>query len=72
MEVVVSGPRIPTKVSISSLKDHDRARVEKSSVIADLAWQWQPPQRIEVARGANLGIARGVAHRSARRRQLSA
>eukprot|EP00962_Isochrysis_galbana_P017519 scaffold5037_cov114-Isochrysis_galbana.AAC.13 len=50
VEIVVNLPRIPTKASISSLKDHERARVEvgeidvdpllqKSSVIADLAWQ---------------------------------
>eukprot|EP00962_Isochrysis_galbana_P030160 scaffold9759_cov126-Isochrysis_galbana.AAC.2 len=28
VQIMISGPRIPTKVSVSILKDHERARVE--------------------------------------------
>jgi len=35
VKVMKGGPRIPTKVSISSLKDHERARVEVGEIVVD-------------------------------------
>eukprot|EP00962_Isochrysis_galbana_P040882 scaffold14890_cov140-Isochrysis_galbana.AAC.2 len=35
MEVMVNEPRVPTQVSISILKDHERARVEVGHVVVD-------------------------------------
>eukprot|EP00962_Isochrysis_galbana_P029196 scaffold9322_cov120-Isochrysis_galbana.AAC.8 len=75
------GPGVPTKVMVSILKVRERARVEVSHVVVDpllpkksviTEVTRQPLQRIDGARSANLGVARGVAHRSARRWQLSA
>ena len=75
MHIMVSGPRIPTKVSIVIMKLGDHEAVEVGEVVVDplLARLGvggevarQPLQRVDVARVANLGVHRGVAHRSAR------
>eukprot|EP00962_Isochrysis_galbana_P011955 scaffold3365_cov145-Isochrysis_galbana.AAC.3 len=76
MEVVVDRPRIPTKVSIMVLKVLEHERIKVGHVVVDPQMHQrnvitngarQPLQRVHVAREANVGVARGVAHRSARR-----
>eukprot|EP00962_Isochrysis_galbana_P006930 scaffold1876_cov132-Isochrysis_galbana.AAC.1 len=72
---MIGGPRIPTKVSIMVMKVGDDEAVEVRKVVVDPLLPsldvggevaWQPLQRVDVARRANLGVHRGVAHRSAR------
>eukprot|EP00962_Isochrysis_galbana_P057936 scaffold30559_cov140-Isochrysis_galbana.AAC.1 len=76
MKILISRPGSPTKVSIMILKvlDHERIKVgevvvdpqmHKRTVITNGARQ--PLQRVHVAREVNVGVQRGVAHRSARR-----
>eukprot|EP00962_Isochrysis_galbana_P015650 scaffold4498_cov119-Isochrysis_galbana.AAC.10 len=79
MEVVVFYPGVPTKGGISILKDGERAAVEVGHVVVDpllpkplviTKVTRQPLQRVQEPRCADVGVARGVAHRSARRCQL--
>eukprot|EP00962_Isochrysis_galbana_P023807 scaffold7244_cov111-Isochrysis_galbana.AAC.1 len=69
------GPRIPTKVSIMIVKVGEKEAVKVREVVVDPLLPRldvggevarQLLQRVDVARCANLGIHRGVAHRSAR------
>eukprot|EP00962_Isochrysis_galbana_P009619 scaffold2683_cov137-Isochrysis_galbana.AAC.1 len=73
---MVCGPRVPTKVSIVVMKVSEDESVEIREVVVDPLLPsldvgsevaWQPLQRIDGARRADLGVHRGVAHRSARR-----
>eukprot|EP00962_Isochrysis_galbana_P041954 scaffold15540_cov134-Isochrysis_galbana.AAC.3 len=73
---MVGGPRIPTKVSIMVMKIGDHEAVEIREVVVDPLLPClniggevarQPLHRIDEARRANLGVHRGVAHRSTRR-----
>eukprot|EP00962_Isochrysis_galbana_P034604 scaffold11734_cov115-Isochrysis_galbana.AAC.1 len=76
MKVMIGGPRIPTKVSIVIMKVGNDEAVEIGEVVVDPLLPClnvgsevsrQPLHRVEEARRANLGVPRGVAHRSARR-----
>eukprot|EP00962_Isochrysis_galbana_P012548 scaffold3551_cov118-Isochrysis_galbana.AAC.1 len=76
MKVMVSGPRVPTKVSIMVMKIGDHEAVEIGEVVVDPLLPClnisreiarQPLHRVDEARRADLGVQRGVAHRSARR-----
>eukprot|EP00962_Isochrysis_galbana_P033447 scaffold11189_cov110-Isochrysis_galbana.AAC.1 len=71
-----SGPRVPTKVSIMVMEIGEDETVEIREVVVDpLLPRFdvggevarQPLQRVDEARRADLGVQRGVAHRSARR-----
>eukprot|EP00962_Isochrysis_galbana_P015240 scaffold4371_cov125-Isochrysis_galbana.AAC.1 len=76
MEIMVCGPRVPTKVSIVIMKIGNDEAVEVREVVVDPLLPRldvgggevarQPLQRIDVARRADFGVHRGVAHRSAR------
>eukprot|EP00962_Isochrysis_galbana_P035539 scaffold12190_cov120-Isochrysis_galbana.AAC.9 len=75
VEVVIGGPRVPTKVSIVIMKVGDDKAVEVGEVVVDPLLPRldvggevarQSLQCVDVARRADLGIHRGVAHRSAR------
>eukprot|EP00962_Isochrysis_galbana_P024861 scaffold7653_cov120-Isochrysis_galbana.AAC.2 len=75
MEIMVCGPRVPTKVSIMIMEIGNHEAVEVREVVVDpLLPRFdvggevarQPLQRIDGARRADLGVQRGVAHRSAR------
>eukprot|EP00962_Isochrysis_galbana_P036414 scaffold12586_cov132-Isochrysis_galbana.AAC.4 len=68
MEVMVDGPGAPTKVSITILEDHERARVEVGHVVVDpllkkrsviANFTRQPLQRIHMASHTYLRVARG-------------
>eukprot|EP00962_Isochrysis_galbana_P011824 scaffold3341_cov153-Isochrysis_galbana.AAC.3 len=76
MEILIGGPGIPTKVSIMILKVLEHKRVKVGHIVVDPQMHErhvitdgarQPLQRVHMAREANVGVARGVAHRSARR-----
>eukprot|EP00962_Isochrysis_galbana_P025602 scaffold7918_cov136-Isochrysis_galbana.AAC.1 len=76
MEILIGRPGIPTKVSIMVLKDLEHERVKVGHVVVDPQTHQrnviangarQPLQRVHVAREADVGVQRGVAHRSARR-----
>eukprot|EP00962_Isochrysis_galbana_P010229 scaffold2830_cov123-Isochrysis_galbana.AAC.5 len=76
MKVLIGRPRIPTKVSIMILKVLEHERVKVGHVVVDPQMHQrhvitngarQPLQRVHVAREEDVGVARGVAHRSARR-----
>eukprot|EP00962_Isochrysis_galbana_P054742 scaffold26350_cov118-Isochrysis_galbana.AAC.1 len=76
VKVVICGPRIPTKVRIMIVEIGDHEAVEVGKVVVDPQLPClivggkvtrQPLHRVQEARRANLGIQRGVAHRSARR-----
>eukprot|EP00962_Isochrysis_galbana_P045816 scaffold18180_cov128-Isochrysis_galbana.AAC.4 len=74
---MVSGPRVPTGISIVIMKVGEEETVEvREEVVVDPLLPRldvdgevarQPLQRIDGARRADLGVHRGVAHRSARR-----
>eukprot|EP00962_Isochrysis_galbana_P002301 scaffold606_cov115-Isochrysis_galbana.AAC.1 len=75
VEVVEGGPRVPTEISIMVMKVGEKEAVEVREVIVDPLLPSldvggevarQSLQRVDVARRANLGVHRGVAHRSAR------
>eukprot|EP00962_Isochrysis_galbana_P033847 scaffold11391_cov125-Isochrysis_galbana.AAC.11 len=72
---MISGPRVPTKVSIMVMKVGNDEAVEIREVVVDPLLTRldvggevarQPLQRVDVARRADLRVHRGVAHRSAR------
>eukprot|EP00962_Isochrysis_galbana_P005986 scaffold1618_cov143-Isochrysis_galbana.AAC.2 len=72
---MISGPSVPTKVSIVIMKVGKNEAVEVGEVVVDPLLPSldvgrevarQPLQRVNVARRANLRVHRGVAHRSAR------
>eukprot|EP00962_Isochrysis_galbana_P036675 scaffold12705_cov106-Isochrysis_galbana.AAC.8 len=76
MEIVIGGPRVPTKVSIVIMKVGNDEAVEVREVVVDPLLPRldvggevarQPLQRINGARRADLGVHRGVAHRSAQK-----
>eukprot|EP00962_Isochrysis_galbana_P023343 scaffold7024_cov110-Isochrysis_galbana.AAC.1 len=76
MEIMIDSPRVPTKVSIVVMKVGDREAVKIGEVVVDPQLprlivsgeiSRQPLHRVQEARRANLGVQRGVAHRSARR-----
>eukprot|EP00962_Isochrysis_galbana_P034535 scaffold11709_cov145-Isochrysis_galbana.AAC.1 len=76
MEIMVCGPRVPTKISIMVVEIGDDEAVKVREVVVDPLLPRvdvgrevarQPLQRIDGARRADLGVHRGVAHRSARR-----
>jgi len=73
---MVNEPRIPTKVSIMRMKNGERETVEVGHVVVDpllprlivgAKIRRQPLHGVQEARRTNLGVLRGVAHRSARR-----
>eukprot|EP00962_Isochrysis_galbana_P005948 scaffold1600_cov120-Isochrysis_galbana.AAC.2 len=73
---MVGGPRIPTKVSIMIMEIGEDEAVEVGEVVVDPLLPCldigreiarQPLHRVDEARRADLGVHRGVAHRSARR-----
>eukprot|EP00962_Isochrysis_galbana_P022257 scaffold6625_cov146-Isochrysis_galbana.AAC.1 len=75
MEIMVGGPRVPTKISIMVMKIGNDESVEVREVVVDPLLPRldvggevarQSLQRINGARRADLGVHRGVAHRSAR------
>eukprot|EP00962_Isochrysis_galbana_P034193 scaffold11543_cov128-Isochrysis_galbana.AAC.9 len=75
MKVVICGPRVPTKISIMIMEIGEKETVEVREVVVDPLLPRldvdgevarQPLQRIDGARRADLGVHRGVAHRSAR------
>ena len=75
MQIMESRPGVPTKVSVMIMKVGEEEAVEVGEVVDDplLAclrvvgeMSRQPLQRVYVARRADLGVHRGVAHRSAR------
>eukprot|EP00962_Isochrysis_galbana_P046016 scaffold18348_cov149-Isochrysis_galbana.AAC.2 len=76
MEIVIGGPRVPTKISIMVMKISEDESVEIREVVVDPLLPRvdvgsevarQPLQHVDGARRADLGVHRGVAHRSARR-----
>eukprot|EP00962_Isochrysis_galbana_P051627 scaffold23114_cov121-Isochrysis_galbana.AAC.2 len=73
---MVGGPRVPTKVRIMVMKFGKDEAVEIGEVVVDPLLPClnigreiarQPLHRVDEARRADLGVQRGVAHRSARR-----
>eukprot|EP00962_Isochrysis_galbana_P004735 scaffold1302_cov114-Isochrysis_galbana.AAC.13 len=75
MEVMEGGPRVPTKISIMIMEVGEKEAVEVREVVVDPLLPRvdvvgevarQPLQRVDGSRLANLGVHRGVAHRSAR------
>eukprot|EP00962_Isochrysis_galbana_P035852 scaffold12304_cov121-Isochrysis_galbana.AAC.6 len=76
MEIVVNSPRTPTKVRVMRMKNAEREAVKVGHVVVDpllprliigAKVRRQPLHGVQEARRADLGVLRGVAHRSARR-----
>eukprot|EP00962_Isochrysis_galbana_P024370 scaffold7464_cov136-Isochrysis_galbana.AAC.4 len=76
VEILINRPCIPTKVSIMVMEVGNHEAVEVGEVVVypllprliiSTKITRQPRHRVKEARRANLGVLRGVAHRSARR-----
>eukprot|EP00962_Isochrysis_galbana_P025980 scaffold8021_cov119-Isochrysis_galbana.AAC.1 len=73
---MISGPSVPTKVSIMIMEvgNHEAVEVREvvvnpllPSLVVGREVARQPLHRVQETRRAYLGVTRGVAHRSARR-----